>query len=232
MSIVSGEIRRPDEHGINTLHRADRIDVLDRLGTLDLHADHDIVVADLMVVLHCPVTVAAHRHRHTAHAGRRVARRSHSPARLLGAFHTGDKEVVETGVEQALDDHSVVPLRTHEGRTAAVLERHQLQYEGADVVRRMLTVEEQPVEVCEAKDFGGDGIRKRYPAPEELLPGSEFTLEGVWKRGKGRFIHEISRSERGRTLVVERLVGEQKLHTSNNSHPNSGSRLSCQRAYR
>jgi hypothetical protein len=94
-------------------------------------------------------------------------------------LHERHEDVVEAGIEQALDLDGVVPRRPHDRRAGAVLERHQLRDEGGDVVGRVLAVEQQPVEAGKAEDLGRDRVGERAPAADQRLAGAEAPLERV-----------------------------------------------------
>ena len=169
MAERGGEVGRADEDAVDAVDRRDRRRGLEAGAALDLHHDADLVVDAGEVVGDGAVAVAALRDRDAAHAGRRIAGRGDRAARLVGGLHERHQEVVEAGVEQALDLDRVVPRRPDDRRAGAVLQRHQLRNEGRDVVGRVLAVEQQPVEAGDAEDLGGDRVGERAPAADQRL---------------------------------------------------------------
>ena len=130
------------------------------------------------------------------------ASRRRRGARLLGALDERHQEVVEAGVEQALDLDRVVPRRPHDRRADAVLQRHQLRDEGRHVVRRVLAVEQQPVEAGDAEHLGRDRVGERAPAADQRLAGDAGAAERV-REGAVR-IGRSSRSSSGRVAAISR----------------------------
>ncbi len=70
----SREIARPDKNTVNTVHRRDGVNVVDRLLGFDLHQHRDVVIDGVVVIRQGAVHVAAVRNRDTANAGWRIAR--------------------------------------------------------------------------------------------------------------------------------------------------------------
>src|SRR5258708_6902094 len=180
-----GEIRWTDEKAVDALDGGDGVDVGNRLLALDLDHHRDVVVDAREVVGHVAVPVAAVGGADAANAARRVAGRGDDGVGLFAALDERHEEVVEADVQKALDHDRLGRLGPRDGGARAVLQRHQLTDEGLKVVRRVLAVDEQPVEAGVAEDLGGDAVGQRSPATDEDLSGEQVLAKGVGN-GNGR----------------------------------------------
>ena len=69
--------------------------------------------ARIKVVGHGAIAVAALRHRYTPDASGRVACGGHRPLGFLRGFHERNQEVLESSVQQPLEDDCVIGWRAH-----------------------------------------------------------------------------------------------------------------------
>jgi hypothetical protein len=105
------------------------------------------------------------RNGNAANPFRRIAGCGDGVDRFFFAFHKRDQEVIETDIQQALNDHRLVGRYAHNRRADAAFQRHQLRDKGGDIVRRMFAVQHQPVETGQAQHFGADGLASADQQP-------------------------------------------------------------------
>src|SRR5471032_495497 len=166
MSIRCRQIRRAEEHGVDTVDGKDLIDSINRRPAFDLHHDANVVVCGAQVVAYGAVTIAAMAYRHPANSLGRVSRSCDGASSVGSAIDEGNQEVEEAAIKQPLNHHAVIGRRPHHRGAAAVLERHKLGDEGEDVVGRVLGVEQDAVEGQHAEQFGRDWAAERGPASD------------------------------------------------------------------
>jgi hypothetical protein len=158
MAIGGSQIGRPNKNAVHACGTCDCVYRSDALGTFNLHRDGDVAIDLLKVVGYRAVAVAALGYRHTSNSLGRIARGGYRRGGIVGTVYHGNQEVVKASVEQTLDFHRVIAGRAHDGRTAAVLERHELWNKANDVVGRVFAVQQDPVKASHAEHFGADGV--------------------------------------------------------------------------
>ena len=131
-----------------------------------LHQDAGVEVRVAVVVLNAAVVVGARRDRDAANAQRRIARGGDGLARLFGILHEGNEQGARAHVERALDDDHVVPRHAEDRLGRAAAHGLQLRQQRGDVVRRVLAVDDDPVESCAGKNLGRDGAGQAAPEPD------------------------------------------------------------------
>ena len=174
-----GEIGRPDEHAVDAVDRGDRLELLEGGARLDLDQEANLAVRLLEIIGHPAVAAGARGRRNAANAGRRIADRRDRAARLVGVLHIGHEDRLRADVEHALDQHGVVPGRPHDRRRGAARRCLQLRHQTGDLVRRVLAVEQDPVEARIGDDLGGDVAAQAAPQADLQLAGGDRLLEAV-----------------------------------------------------
>ena len=153
------EIGGPDEQRIDAGNRGDRRQVLHRGRGLDLHDHADLGGSRFLVIRDVAPAAAAMHGGDAADAVGRITRVRDRALRLLGVLHERDEQRLRAGIEQALDQHHVVPRRPHDrGRRRP---RHRAQHVGdlRRVDRRVLGVDDEKIEAGAAERFGGPARR-------------------------------------------------------------------------
>jgi hypothetical protein len=82
-------------------------------------------------------------------------------------------------VEQALDDHRIVPGRPDDGVSHSAAHRLKFGEHHRQLVRRVLGIEQNPVESGVRKDFDHQMARQAVPQPDLQPAGVQRPLEGV-----------------------------------------------------
>ncbi len=146
---------------------------------LDLDQQADLGIRLLEIVGHPAVAARARRGGNAAHPAWRISHGCNRVLRFLHVLDVGHEEGRRTDVEAALDQHGVVPGRPHDRGRGAALHRLQLRQQVGDVIRRVLAVEEQPVEAGVAHDVCRDIAAQAAPQADLQLAGGDRMLEGV-----------------------------------------------------
>ena len=190
MAKTGGQILRADKDRIDALDGDNFIDIFDTGTAFNLHHDRDAVVDLLQVILDRAELAAAMHQRDTPHALRRVACGGDGTFGVRLAFDVRDDEVVEADVEQALDQHRVIPLRAHDGCADAILHGGELRNEGGNFVGRVLAVDDDPVKTGEAEHLGHDGAGHRAPATDQTLTSDQALAKAVGDSNIGGGLHQ------------------------------------------
>src|SRR5689334_19735589 len=176
------QVRRTDEHAVNAIYGTYRLDVTKcRLGFY-LHQHADLFVRALRIVLDPAEARRARRARDAAHAGRWVTGVRNRALRLRGRRNIRHQKRLGADVEHALHRHHVVPGNPHH-RVRGIWSRGlQLAEQVLEVGRRMLSVEQDPVEARPGDYF--DTVIRREARPEADLRCARLqrTLEAVLRQ--------------------------------------------------
>ena len=176
-----GKIARADEHAIDALNARNAFEVLEPALRLHLQQKTDLGVAASAYPLIRPKREARVCAANAAEALRRVANGHDRATGFLLRFHIGDQQRLGADVEQALDDHRVVPGRADHGMRRSAAGRQKLGMHHRQFVRRVLGVEQNPVESGIREDFDREMARQAVPQPDLQPAGLQRLLEGVMK---------------------------------------------------
>ena len=180
------EIVGADEDAINSLDLRYGLDVIERAARLGLHDDADLFVGRLEIIGNSAIAGRARAARDPAVAARRIARRPHGALGLLGVVDERNQQGLRADIERALDHHQIVPRHAHHRRGRAVRDRLQLRQQSRNLVRRVLAVEQQPVEAAVGDDLGRDVAGQAAPESDLQPAFREGLLEGVALELHGR----------------------------------------------
>src|SRR5712692_10866905 len=179
MAHIGGEVGRADEDAVDALGRGDGGEVGNGLARLALHEDADLLRRALGVIGDAAVAVGPRRAGKAADALRRIARRRDGAPRFFGRLHEGKEQRARADVEQALDDHRLVPGHAHHRLGGAALGGAQMMRDVRQLVGRMLHVEEQPVEAGACRDFGRRRAGEAHPQADLRRARSKRALEAI-----------------------------------------------------
>src|ERR1017187_4348788 len=168
MAKIRGKIAGADEEAIDTFNSCDRFDFRKRRSAFQLHQDANIKVCVMMVALDASVVVGARHYRDSANAKRRIASGGDRLARLFGVLNEWNEKRASTDIESALEHHRVIPRKPEYRLGGAATHCLQLGKQRWDIVRRMFTINDDPVKACAGNDLRG--YRTRQTAPESNLP--------------------------------------------------------------
>ena len=125
MAEIRREVARPDENPIHALHRGDGLDFAESRTRLYLDQHAGALVGRAMIVGDPAVAIRPRRHRHAPDAARRIAGGRDRAPRLFAVLHERNQKRPRTHVQNALDQHGVVPGTPHHRLRGPV--RHSLQ---------------------------------------------------------------------------------------------------------
>ncbi|MCY1424366.1 hypothetical protein D9M71_401060 [compost metagenome] len=114
-----------------------------------------------------------------ADAEGRIANGAYQFGGLLGRFHHGHQQGLGTDVQQLLDQHRVANGWADDRLGRVRRDGLKLGQQGAQIVGRMLAVEQQPVEARIGRQLCAVGIGKTEPEANLRLAGVEAGLERV-----------------------------------------------------
>src|SRR5258708_24010979 len=141
-----GEIGGTDEQPVDPIDRGDRLDLAERLLRLDLDENAELALDALGIILHPSIAVGARGSGDTANTLGRIACRRNGAARLVSGLHKGKEQTAGAVVEQALDQHRLVPRHPNHRLSAAAHPGAQMRYHPGEILGRRLHVGEQPGE--------------------------------------------------------------------------------------
>src|SRR5689334_7589344 len=110
---------------------------------------------------------------------RRIARGRDRALGLLHALYIGKQQGLCPDIEHALGQHRIVPGRADDRRRRAALHSLQLRDEVRNFVRRMLGVEQDPVEPAVGNDLSGDVAAQARPKPDLQPAFTQRALEWI-----------------------------------------------------
>jgi len=154
---------------------------------LDLQQEAELLLRALRVIGDSAEARGAGHPRDAAYAPRRKAHGRDCSRGFLAVLHVRDEQRLRTDIEVPLDEDLVVPRGTHDGRNGVGGDDLELRERGVDLVRRVLGVDDEPVEAGSRDDLRAVRARERYPQADLLLPGDEGVLERIarqvhWRR--------------------------------------------------
>ena len=126
--------------------------------------------------------------RHATQALRREAGVRHGLRRFRSATNIRDHEIGHAGIERALDGRHVIRRHAHHSVRWRIFCSEHEHADGGQIGRRMLHVEQQPVEARLQNNFSDRQMRKIAPEPNQNLVSSELLFERV----DGQAVHAIS----------------------------------------
>ena len=176
---VGRQVAGADEHAIDARHVGDLFQVAQRLAGFDLHQHAGFLGRPRVVVLDPAEARRPRGRREAAHSVRRVARRGDRLTGLLRVLHIRDQEGLNARIQVALDRHHVVPRRPHDRVRRSADRRLKLAVDHRQVVRRMLGVDQQPVEPGPGQDLDRDVARQARPEADLLAAFLDRPLERV-----------------------------------------------------
>ena len=168
-------------------HATDGVEIVERLARLDLQYQADLVVRTGHVVLVAGVVAGSRAARHATQSLRGETRPRYRFARLGDAADVRDHDVRRACVEHALDPRHVVDRNAHDGRGGRTANGEQLLSDDLQIVRRVLHVEQQPIEARVGDDLGNDVVGKVDPQADLAAAGRERFLEGIVRQG----VHDV-----------------------------------------
>ena len=142
MAEGGGKVGRADEDSVHAFDRTDAVEVFKAGPGLDLHQHANLIVHGGEVVRHRAIAVAALRYRYAPDARGRIPCCGYGAAGFLRGFYEGNQEVIESGIQQPLEDDCIVGRWSHNRCTRAILKCHQLRDQCDYVVRRVFGVEQ------------------------------------------------------------------------------------------
>src|SRR5262245_2385029 len=213
------EIGRSDEDPVDAVEPRDRLDLVDRRLGLELDQHAELLVRALRVVLDPAEPGRPRRAAHSAHACRRVARIGDGLARLVDRLDERDQQGLRADVEHALDRDHVVPGHAHDRMHGVRRDRLQLAEHHVELVRRVLGVDEEPVEARAGARFGAVVVREREPETDLQLTNNDGAFKQV-----GWQIHKLLRMRKKARilLTLTPLTGPSRLGARN------GQPLACE----
>ena len=213
-----GKVARADEYSIDAFDARDLLKVLKSARRLDLQQKTDLSIGRPVVSFDPAIAGRARLAREAAKAIRGVANRQDCAAGFLLRLHIGNEQRLCADIEQPFDDHGVVPGGSDDGVRRSPAHRLKLGEHHRQFVRRMLGVEQNPVESGVGEDFGDDGAREAVPQPELQFAGLERLLEGIvefvhlrkpenrvdvsYTAGRGRAARHAGRRAKGHNAFV------------------------------
>ena len=181
------QIGRADEHAVDPIGGHDRVEVVDRGARFGLHQHADLCIGFFGVVGVLPPARTA-RATHAAHAAAAIVlwitRRTHHRGRLLGGVNHRHQQRLHADVQVLLDQHLPRLTEAHRharNRMAVGVARNDLQLvqDRLQVVRRMFTIDQQPVEAGASADFGAVATGEAKPQTNLRTLFSHRLLERI-----------------------------------------------------
>jgi hypothetical protein len=94
-------------------------------------------------------------------------------------LHKRKEQAARAGIEQALDQHRLVPRHANHRLGAAADRGAQMRHHVDEVIGRMLHVDEHPVEAGTGDHLGGDRAGHTEPQSDLRLAGRQRPLETI-----------------------------------------------------
>ena len=172
------KIARPDKHPVDALDPRNSFEVLKSALRLHLQQQANLSVGRRVIAFDPAVARGARLRGEAAKALRGIAGRLNRTFRFLLRFDIGNEKLLGADVEQALDDHLIVPRRSDDrmGRSAA--HRLKLSQHHRQFVRRVLGVDQNPVEPRIGEDFDDQMADKLCHSPICNRPDFSACLKG------------------------------------------------------
>ena len=143
---VGGEVARADEQAVDAIDGRNRFEIPQRDTRFDLHDDAQFAVDALDVVLDAAVAIGPHGRGDASDPFRRIARRRDRLPCFLGILYPRHEKALHADIEEPFEQNRIVPRRPHDRRRGAAGHRLQLAEHHGQLVRRVLGVEQEPVE--------------------------------------------------------------------------------------
>ncbi|MCY1426731.1 hypothetical protein D9M71_425570 [compost metagenome] len=199
------QVGRTDEHAVDAVNRGDGVEVFQALEAFHLDQQAHLLVGlgqvggDVV-----PARRARQRGTDATDALGRIVHGAHQLLGLLGRLDHRHQQGLRADVEQLLDHHRVADRRPDHRLAGVGRDGLQLAEQAAQVVGRVLAVEQQPVETGVGGQLGAVRIGQADPQAD-LLFGAQALLEGVdghlhrlFLRRSGRRWSPACRSRHGR----------------------------------
>src|SRR5262249_34059155 len=191
MPHIRRQVARADEQPIYSVYGRNRFQVSERGSSLNLHDYTDLVMHPLEILLHPTVSIGPDRRGDAADSFRGIAGRGDRFPRFVGVLNERDKKALHSHVEEALEQDRVVPGWTNHRAGGAAGRGLQLAVNHRKLVRRVLGVEQDPIEACAGNDFDGNMTRQAAPQTDLRAPFAQATFKLV---GLDIDVHANSRS--------------------------------------
>src|SRR6218665_648486 len=183
------QVRRADEHAIDSRRGGNGVEVAQGLHGFGLHQQAYLLVGLVHIVrIGLPARGARHGAAHAAHARRGVARGAHQGLRLLGRVHHRHQQRLHADVQVLLDQRLLADRHAGDrmGRrraggqgTGGAGDSLQLVQYRAQVVGRRPAVDQQPVVACARKKLGAVSVGQSEPQADLCLALRDGLLEKV-----------------------------------------------------
>ena len=173
------KITRSDKHAIDAFDLRDPFQVLKPALRLHLQQKTNLLVRRLVIACDPAISGSSRLRREATKAFRRIAGRHDSAPRLLLGFNIGDQQRLRANVEQAFDDHLIVPGWTNNRVRFSAAGRLKLCEHHGQFVRRVLGIQQNPIETQIGEYFDDKMARQAVPQSDLQSAGLQRLLEGV-----------------------------------------------------